>query len=178
MSRHRGLRLVVVSVAAISACSTPAPASNAGNEVLAGFNTSQPQYEASWVGDHIEVDIPYVYRNASTDSVYFINCNGIIVPALERLTGETWSSVWLGATPACLSAPVIVPPEGEYSDTVHVRSDPDVHPLLDIANVAGTYRLVWHGVVHSYDTDTPQFGVPLEQDDRTSNEFELTAPRQ
>ena len=104
------------------------------------------------------------------------NCNGIIVPSLEKRTGDTWSSVWSGATPACLSAPVVVPPDGEYRDTVRVLSGPDMYPQLRVAEIEGTYRLVWHGVVHSYGHDAPGLGTPLPQDERTSNEFTLSAP--
>jgi hypothetical protein len=143
---------------------------------VGGFQTSRLHYDFRRVADGIEVSIPYVYRNVTRDSVYFINCNRIIVPSLEKRTGDTWSSVWSGATPACLSPPVVVPPNGEYMDTVRVLSGPRVYPQLRVADIEGTYRLVWHGVVHSYRGDTPRFGTPLPPDERTSNEFTISAP--
>ncbi|HEX8831762.1 MAG TPA: hypothetical protein VF705_11370, partial [Longimicrobium sp.] len=88
-----------------------------------------------------------------------------------------WSPVWSGATPACLSRPVAVPPAGEYMDTVQVLSGPGMYPRLNVAEIGGTYRLVWHGVVHSYRNEPP-FGTQLPQDERTSNEFTLSAPQQ
>jgi hypothetical protein len=105
-----------------------------------------------------------------------MNCNEIIVPSLAKRTGESWSSVWQGATPACLSPPVVMPPEGELADTVRVRIDPDVYPLLDAVGIEGTYRLVWYGVVFSYRDEGPDFGRPLPPDARTSNEFTIIAP--
>jgi hypothetical protein len=176
MNRLRGPSLVA-ALAAAGACSSSGPSTNSGGEAAAGFHTSHAQFEVKRLGDGIEIHIPYVYRNMTGDSVYFMNCNGIIVPSLQKQTGTTWSSVWLGPTPACASPPVIVPPEGEYADTVRVHSDPDMYPLLSVPNIEGTYRLVWHGVVHSYRSDVPQSGTPLSQDERTSNEFALTAPR-
>jgi hypothetical protein len=183
---NRALRRVLLAaVAAAGACSSsePPPRSSAeappdsGGETTGGFRTSQLHYDARRVAGGIEVHIPYVYRNVTGDSVYFINCNEIIVPSLEKRIGDAWSSVWSGASPACLSAPVVVPPDGEYMDTVRVLSGPGMYPQLEVADIDGTYRLVWHGVVHSYRNEPP-LGTPLPQDERTSNEFTLSAPQQ
>lgn len=175
---NRALRRVLLAaVAAAGACSSSEAPPDSGGEAPRGFRTSQLHYDARHVAERIEIDIPYVYRNATSDSVYFINCNEIIVPSLEKRIGDAWSSVWTGATPACLSRPVAVPPEGEYMDTVRVLSGPNMYPQLNVADLDGTYRLVWHGVVHSYRNEAP-FGTPLSQDERTSNEFTLSAPQQ
>lgn len=175
---NRVLRQMALTAAvAASACSSSskAPPDTRG-ETTRGFQTSQHHYDARRVADRIEIAIPYSYRNVTGDSVYFINCNRIIVPTLEKRTGDTWASVWSGATPACLSLPLIVAPDGSYTDTVRVLSGPNMYPQLDVAALEGTYRLVWHGVVHSYRDDVPGFGTPLPLDDRTSNEFTLSAP--
>jgi hypothetical protein len=175
----RALRRVLLAAAvAASACSSSEAPPGSGGEPMRGFQTSRLHYDFRRVADGIEVSIPYVYRNVTGDSVYFINCNGIIVPSLEKQTGDTWSPIWSGATPACLSPPVVVPPDGEYMDTVRVLSGPNMYPQLRVADIEGTYRLVWHGVVHSYRGDAAQLGTPLPQDERTSNEFTLSAPPQ
>ena len=179
---NRALRRVLLAaVAAAGACSSSESSSDAppdsGGESVRGFRTSQLHYDFRRVANGIEVHIPYVYHNVTGDSVYFINCNEIIVPSLEKQSGDAWSSVWTGATPACLGPPVVVPPDGEYVDTVRVLSGPNMYPQLRVAEIGGTYRLVWHGVVHSYRNEPP-FGTPLPQDERTSNEFTLSAPRQ
>lgn len=172
-------RVLLAAVVAAGACSSSSEAPpESGGETTGGFRTSELHYDARRVADGIEIHIPYVYRNVTGDSVYFINCNEIIVPSLEKRIGDTWSSVWSGATPACLSRPVVVPPDGEYRDTVRVLSGPDMYPQLRVADIDGTYRLVWHGVVHSYHDDGPPLGTPLPQDERTSNEFTLSAPQQ
>jgi hypothetical protein len=180
---NRALRRVLLAaVAAAGACSSseappdPEAPPESGGEPVRGFRTSRLHYDARRVADGIEIRIPYVYRNVTGDSVYFINCNEIIVPSLEKRIGDTWSSVWTGATPACMSPPVVVPPDGEYMDTVHVLARPDMDPRFNVADPDGTYRLVWHGVVHSYH-DEPPLGTPLPQDERTSNEFTLSAPQ-
>jgi hypothetical protein len=165
---HRVLLAVVAAAGACSSSDAPPdseapPGSEAppeyGGETTRGFRTSRLHYDARRVDNGIEVYIPYVYRNATGDSVYFVNCNEIIVPSLEKRTGDTWSSVWSGATPACLSLPVVVPPEGEYMDTIRVLARPDMDPQFNVADPAGTYRLVWHGVVHSYH-NKPPLGTP------------------
>jgi hypothetical protein len=187
---NRTLRWVLLAaVVAVGACSsseTPpdseappnfeAPA-DFGGETARGFRTSRLHYDARRVADGIEINIPYVYRNATGDSVYFVNCNEIIVPSLEKRIGDTWSSVWTGSSPACMSLPVVVPPDGEYRDTARVLARPDMDPQFNVADPDGTYRLVWHGVVHSYE-NKPPLGTPLPQDERTSNEFTLSAPKQ
>ena len=62
-------------------------------------------------------------------------------------------------------------------DTVRVHAGPDMYPQFRVADINGTYRLVWHGVVHSYRNEPP-LGTPLPQDERTSNEFTLSVPQQ
>jgi hypothetical protein len=185
---NRALRRVLLAaIAAAGACSSSdappaksggaeAPPAGSGGEPVKGFRTSQLHYDATRVAEGIEISIPYVYRNATGDSVYFINCNEIIVPSLEQPTGDTWSSVWTGASPACMSLPVVVPPDGEYMDTVRVLARPDMDPRFNVADPDGTYRLVWHGVVHSYRNEPP-LGTPLPLDERTSNEFTVSAPQ-
>lgn len=171
---HR--RVLLAAAAAASACSSSEAPPASGGETIGGFQTSELHYDFTRVSDGTEVRIPYVYRNVTGDSVYFIHCNGIIVPSLEKRTGETWSWVWSGVTPACMSPPMVVPPDGEYRDTVRVLTGPNTAPQLEVAEIDGTYRLVWHGVVHSYRDGAPQLGTPLPQDERTSNEFTLSPP--
>jgi hypothetical protein len=169
-------RALITATIVSTACSTADVPPDSSAEVVQGFQTSLTRYDARRVPGGFEIDIPYVYRNVTGDSVYFVNCNEIIVPSLEKKSGETWSSVWTGATDACLSPPMVVPPRREYRDSVRVRTDPNTYPLLSPADIDGTYRLVWHGVVHSYRDEGPHFGNPLSQDERTSNEFTIVAP--
>lgn len=176
MNRRPLRRVLLAAAAAASACSSSEAPPESGGEAIRGFQTSQLHYDFTRVPDGIAVHIPYVHRNVTGDSVYFINCNGIIVPSLEKRTGETWSWVWSGVTPACMSPPMVVPPMGEYRDTVRVLSGPNTAPHLEVADIEGTYRLVWHGVVHSHHPDAPPLGTQLPQDERTSNEFTLSAP--
>ena len=176
-------RVLLAAVAAAGACSSSEAPPDAGGsppesvgEAGPGFRTSRLHYDARRVGDGIEIHIPYVYRTATGDSVYFTNCNEIIVPSLEKQIGDTWSSVWTGASPACRSLPVVVPPGGERMDTIQVLSSPDMYPELKVDDLNGTYRLVWHGVSHH--GDVPPLATPLPQEERTSNEFTVSAPQQ
>lgn len=184
-------RVLLAAVAAAGACSSAeaprgssseAPAgssseapADSGGEAMPGFRTSRLHYDARRVAEGIEIRIPYVYRNATGDSVYFANCNEIIVPALQKQIGDTWSSVWSGSSPACRSRPVIVPPDGEYMDTVQVLSPPGMNPQFGVADMDGTYRLVWYGMFHH--GDGPPLATPLPEEERTSNEFTLSAPQ-
>jgi hypothetical protein len=181
---NRTLRWVLLAtVAATGACSSSeappdsggAPA-DFGGEARPGFRTSRLHYDARRISDGIEIHIPYVYRNATGDSVYFSNCNEITIPTLEKQIDDTWSSVWTGASPACRSLPVVVPPGGERRDTIQVLSAPGMYPEFRVDDIDGTYRLVWHGVY--YHGDGPPVGTPLPQDERTSNEFTLSPPQQ
>lgn len=88
-------RVLLAAVAAAGACSSSEapPDSEAppesGGEAMGGFRTSRLHYDARRVADGIEISIPYAYRNVTGDSVYFVNCNEIIVPSLEKRIGDT-----------------------------------------------------------------------------------------
>lgn len=98
-------RVLLAAVVAASACSE-IPPSGSGGETVKGFRTSQLHYDAKRVAAGTEIRIPYVYHNATDDTVYFVNCNELIVPSLEKRMGDTWTPVWSGTSAACLSPPL------------------------------------------------------------------------
>ena len=48
-------------------------------------------------------------------------------------------------------------------------------PQFDVADPAGTYRVVWDAALSSFDADGPPFGHPLPLAERVSNAFQLTS---
>ena len=178
-------RVLLAAVAAASACSsseTPPHSSSeappgSGGETVRGFRTSQPHYDARLVADAIEIDIPYVYRNVTGDLVYFINCNEIIVPSLEKRTGDTWSSVWTGATPACMSRPVVVPPDGEYMDTVRVHAGRTC--IRSSESPISTARTAWSFTAWCIPIATsPRWAPRFRRMSARRTSFTLSAPQQ
>jgi hypothetical protein len=146
-------------------------------------DTSAPMSTASVVtlrddGRGYTATFPYTYTNRSGDSVYLVNCNGDVSPALQRRVGDRWEDWWIPATNGCLSPPVVIAPGGTYHDTagVHISSqDGRFFTELTSAEPGTKYRLVWHQALASFDAKHTggSFGRALAIEHRVSNEFEL-----
>lgn len=78
---------------------------------------------------------------------------------------------------ACLSEPIVLPPGDTYRDTFEVVLHPQdtiSQPLLNTeVDIDGTYRLVWQGLLRSYDAGSYPFGEEVAESLRVSNAFRL-----
>ena len=96
---------------------------------------------------------------------------------LERLVDGVWLPAWSAAMNECLSEPLVIPAGGSFSDTLHVvlhPQDSTLHPLLHPGSeVAGTYRLIWYGLLADYDGSRYPFGRDIQAWERMSGTFEL-----
>lgn len=128
-------------------------------------------------------DIPFVYTNFRSDTLYHPTCrpNGEGAPTvnmgLQRLLGEGWVDVWSPALPQCLSDPIVIPPAGDFRETLMVYLHPQdtLHqPQFNTeVDIDGTYRLIWHDLLRTYDADAYPFGEAIAQWERMSMAFEL-----
>lgn len=187
LMKHRR-RVFVVSVALTAFVLLPAcreapvapadPATGAGaltRETTPFFQTGSLSY-ALVAGSHGyegEIDVRFTNRTAGT--VYFVNCSGATGVSLEKRILGDWVAVWSPALPECLSPPITVAPGGIYDSRISVfggYQGSNDWPQFAVTNVAGTYRLVWHDALRSYQDRLP-FGVPLELEHRVSNRFEI-----
>jgi hypothetical protein len=128
-------------------------------------------------------DIPFVYTNFRTDTLYHPTCrsNGSGAPTvnigLQRLRDGEWTDVWSPTLHQCLSDPIVIPPSGRFLDTLNVYLHPQdtLHqPLFNPAvDIDGTYRMVWRDLLRSYDPKGYPFGEPIDLWERQSITFEL-----
>jgi hypothetical protein len=120
-----------------------------------------------------EIDVRFTNRTAGT--VFFVNCSGATSLSLEKRILGAWVAVWTPVLQHCLSQPITVPPGGTYDSRIGVFGGypgSNAWPQFVVTNVAGSYRLVWHDALRSYQDRLP-FGVPLALEHRVSNRFEL-----
>jgi len=123
-----------------------------------------------------ELKIVSTLRAPADRAVYVVNCNGAISPGLQRRAGDTWVDAWIAATDACLSAPIVIPPGGTHTAELLIRPGAGAvlypRPNNDTLE-PGTYRVVWHGALTSFDANTRPFGPDLPLEQRVSAPFTI-----
>lgn len=133
------------------------------------------QLRSEWAGLSATIEIRF--QNRSERTMYIVNCNGGLVPELQKRVGGAWSSYfWSPMVEDCLSPPITVAPAGTLTRTIHAwGSMPGTnhYPQWASTDVAGTYRMVLHNVVWNYTDSGPVFGEPVPIEMRISNEFTL-----
>ena len=125
------------------------------------------------------------FRNTTSDTAYFIHCNGATGVQLQREVNGAWVDVWTSMQNGCHSAPIVVNPGDSLRRAVHFLDgyDPQPGDSTSPTKAPGTYRLLWTALVHDYPRQSPYNrdpgvdpSLPLEQ--RVTNRFRLTgAPR-
>lgn len=124
-----------------------------------------------------EVTILARYTSTDPAPVYIVNCNGAIGHGLQIKVGEQWVNAWLTAINSCLSGPIVLNPGDEHRDTMVVRPGAGVvvYPrdrgdrLHD-----GTYRVVWYGVLSTYEPAAGSLGTELPLERRVSAPFTIS----
>ena len=130
------------------------------------------------VGDGVtgEATIVTALRAPADQTLYIMNCNGASGVSLQRRVGDEWVSAWAVAMNACLSPPIVVAPGEEHTTTIELRADAAnvAHPNRRLES--GTYRVVWSGVLTSFDQDRRGFGPELPLEKRVSSPFRIDVP--
>jgi len=117
-------------------------------------------------------------RAPADQPLYIMNCNGASGVSLQRRVGEEWVYAWAVAMAACLSPPIVVPPGEEHTATIELRADAaNVVHTLNGRLESGTYRVVWSGVLTSFDPDVRGFGPELAFEKRVSAPFRIDVSR-
>ena len=128
-------------------------------------------------GDAFRTSIPYTFTNRTGGPVYLLNCRGGFGLHLERQEEGDWAPAWSPVLLACLSPPIVIDEAEVWVDTVEVVAglpDGNLWPRFDVADPAGTYRIVWGAAFSSYRPDGPPWGRLLPWAERVSNSFELS----
>ncbi|HYI10179.1 MAG TPA: hypothetical protein VEK57_14055 [Thermoanaerobaculia bacterium] len=125
-----------------------------------------------------EATIVATLRAPAGRAVYILNCNGASSVTLQRKVGEAWVYAWAIAMNACLSPPIVVPPGGEHTARiyVHEHSGGVIYPERGRMIESGTYRVVWSGVLASFDANAKGFGPELPLEQRVSAPIAIEVP--
>jgi hypothetical protein len=112
-----------------------------------------------------EATIVTTLRAPADQSLYLLNCNGQTGVNLQRKVGDEWVYAWTVMMSACLSSPIVIPPNGEHTARVylHERSGGVTYPERARMIESGTYRVIWTGVLTSFDANGRGPELPLEQ---------------
>lgn len=122
--------------------------------------------------------IGVTFTNRTSDTTYFVNCNGSVGVSLEKLIEGNWRNAWSPVLPACLSSPITVAPGATRRMPIEVFGGfpgSNTYPQFAVAEISGVYRAVWNSAVTRYQNHLP-FGEPLPLAQRTSNRFTLQVP--
>ncbi|HYC87967.1 MAG TPA: hypothetical protein VEO54_02050 [Thermoanaerobaculia bacterium] len=115
-----------------------------------------------------ETTIVSTYTAPADRDVYLLNCNGAFAVGLQRPAGEQWEHVWLPGMNACMSAPIVIRAGESHQATIVADSGVDAavsSRQTETKIGTGTYRVVWHGLLGSYEPDKspPGAHLPIEQ---------------
>jgi hypothetical protein len=125
-----------------------------------------------------ETTIVSTYTAPANHDVYLLNCNGAFSVGLQRPKGDGWEHVWAPGMNACMSPPIVIGAGQSRQATIVVDSGADAavsSRRTETKIATGTYRVVWHGLLGSFDPNAspPGRDLPLEQ--RVSAPFVIEA---
>lgn len=146
--------------------------------ITAPIRTDRAAYRFTEGAQGPELTIVATFRAPADRAASIVNCNGASSTGLQRKAGETWIDAWTIAINGCLSPPIVVPPGGEHTARifVHERSGAVLYPRGRGLLESGTYRVVWHGVLASFDASARPFGAELPLEERVSAPFTIEGP--
>lgn len=144
----------------------------------APVRTDRSAYKLSDGARGPEATIVATLRAPKDRSLYIVNCNGATGLTLQRRVDTEWVPAWLITMNACLSPPIVVPHGGEHTGQLylHEHSGAVLHPARARMIESGTYRVVWTGVLTSFDPNVEGFGPELPLEQRASAPFTIEVP--
>ncbi|HEX6096403.1 MAG TPA: hypothetical protein VF432_08780 [Thermoanaerobaculia bacterium] len=155
---------------------TPTPAKTPAVPA-APIRTDRSSYVLTNGSQGPETTIVATLRAPADQTLYILNCNGASGLTMQRRSGEEWVYSWVISMAACMSPPIVVPPGGEHTGrlALHERAGAVPEPVGGRL-VSGTYRMVWTGVLTSFDPNTEGFGPELPMEQRVSAPFTIQVP--
>lgn len=126
----------------------------------------------------LEATIVTTLRAPADRTLHLVNCNGATGASLQRKVGEEWVFAWAAAMNACLSPAIVLPPGGEHTAQIylHEHSGGVSYPPGARMLESGIYRVVWTGVLLSFDPDARGFGPELPLEQRASAPVTIEVP--
>jgi hypothetical protein len=155
-----------------------APANTPPPAPAAPIRTDRSTYVLTNGSQGPEATIVATLRAPRDRALYILNCNGASGLTLQRKTDEGWVYSWVITMNACLSPPIVVPPGGEHTARiyVHERAGATTYPKGRPMIESGTYRVVWTGVLTSFDAKKEGFGPELPIEQRVSAPITIEVP--
>lgn len=145
----------------------------------AGIRTDRSSYVLTPGPRGPETTIVATLRAPADQTLYIVNCNGGVSATLQRKVGDEWVWSLVTGMAACMSPPIVVPPGGEHTKSLYVNAgasairDPQGGTMLQ----SGTYRVIWTGVLTSFDSNKEGLGPELPLEQRISAPITLQVPQ-
>lgn len=179
------IRVALVLLLVLTACTsdvetapleTTAPA-NTPVVPAAPIRTDRSSYVLTNGAQGPEATIVATLRAPAGQTLYILNCNGASGLTLQRKNGEAWVYSWVIGMNACMSPPIVVPPGGEHTGRIYLHERAGAVPDPPGGRlVSGTYRVVWTGVLTSFDPNAGGFGPELPMEQRVSAPITIEVP--
>jgi hypothetical protein len=168
----RGARRLVLVPVLLGACApdrephTPA----ATPAVRAAIRTDADRYVLRPGPFGEEATIVATFTAPADTTVHVLHCNGAITWGLQRLEGGRWTNAWGAETNGCFSPPFVVHGGEVRTDTLTIVSREGIPTPGPVRHdvPAGTYRVVWHNLLTSVDTEARPLGPELSLENRVS----------
>lgn len=185
------IRIALVLLLVLAACArdvettpvgttAPATASAPVNTPVvpeAPIRTDRSSYVLTSGPQGPESTIVATLRAPADRTLYILNCNGASGLTMQRKRGEEWVYSWVVSMAACMSPPIVVPPGGEHTARLYLHDRAGAVPEpVGGKLVSGTYRVVWTGVLTSFDPNKEGFGPELPMEERVSAPFTIQVP--
>jgi hypothetical protein len=154
----------------------PAPV-NTPAAPAAAIRTDRSSYVVTNGPQGPEATIVATLRAPADRTLYILNCNGASGLTLQRKSGEAWVYSWMIGMAACASPPIVVPPGGEHTGRIYLHDRAGAVPEpVGGRRVSGTYRVMWTGVLTSFDPNAGGYGPELPLEQRVSAPITIQVP--
>lgn len=177
------IRIALVLLLLLAACAgeseTPAVKTPVDTPAVpaAPIRTDRSSYVLTKGAQGPEATLVATLRAPAGKTLYILNCNGASGLTLQRRKGDEWVYSWVVSTAACMSPPIVVPPGGEHTGRLHLHERAGAVPEpVGGRLVSGTYRVVWTGVLTSFDPNKEGFGPELPMEERVSAPITIQVP--
>lgn len=171
MTHRCSVLAAILAVSLVQACDSPT------NFELPMLLTESASYDFIADGEGLRADITYTFTNRTKGTVYhLVHCGGGSAVTLEQYVEGVWTPAWGTFLNSCLTSPVVIERGATFIDTLNVWGalpGGRFHPQFSSDDPSGTYRLVWHEVLSSLQSDDFPLGPEIPLEARTSNSFEL-----
>ena len=162
---------------ALNVLSSDDPSQNESPNVTgAPIQTDKAVYQMRTTAQAHELTMHLTYTNPTASPVYIPTCHQPGPPVLQKWVDGTWVTAYAPVVLRCLGPPVIIEPGDTYRYTyrVYATRAPNSGPRLQVAEVPGQYRLIWH-ILGTWTPNGPEPGLGqlLPEEQRISNTFTI-----